>query len=169
MIKGVFKIQIYHKYIRGGLDLPGKGQKLLFPKPKSKKKKKHHPPSILHDKKSRTCYLCIMLHDNWSEHSTLQEHHVFSGPNRTNSEENGLKIYLCRDHYVYGPEAIHNNARIRHEVQRMAQREFERQHSHKEFMKIFGRNYLDQVEIGEINEKKSKPVQGSRPERESSL
>lgn len=36
-------------------------------------------------------------------------------------------------------------------------------------MKIFGRNYLDQVEIGEINEKKSKPVQGSRPERESSL
>lgn len=60
-----------------------------------------------------------MLHDNWSEHSTLQEHHVFSGPNRTNSEENGLKIYLCRDHHVYGPEAIHNNARIRHEVQRI--------------------------------------------------
>lgn len=110
-----------------------------------------------------------MLHDNWSEHSTLQEHHVFSGPNRTNSEENGLKIYLCRDHHIYGPEAIHNNARIRHEVQRMAQREFERQHSHKEFMKIFGRNYLDLVEIGENNEKKSKPVQGSRPERESSL
>jgi len=27
MIKGVFKIQIYHKYIRGGPDLPGKGQK----------------------------------------------------------------------------------------------------------------------------------------------
>ena len=101
-----------------------------------------------------------MLHDNWSEHSTLQEHHVFSGPNRTNSEENGLKIYLCRDHHIYGPEAIHNNARIRHEVQRMAQREFERQHSHKEFMKIFGRNYLDLVEIGENNEKKSKVIIG---------
>ena len=42
-----------------------------------------------------------MLHDNWSEHSTLQEHHVFSGPNRTNSEENGLKIYLCRDHHPF--------------------------------------------------------------------
>ena len=38
------KIQIYHKYIRGGLDLPGKGQKLLFPKPKSKKKKKTSGP-----------------------------------------------------------------------------------------------------------------------------
>ena len=66
-------------------------------------------------------------------------------------------------------EAIHNNARIRHEVQRMAQREFERQHSHKEFMEIFDRNYLDPVEIGEINEKKSKLVQSSEPERESSL
>ena len=148
---------------------PERGRNCYFQNRKVRKRKKHHPPSILHDKKSRTCYLCIMLHDNWSEHSTLQEHHVFSGPNRTNSEENGLKLYLCRDHHVYGPEAIHNNARIRHEVQRMAQREFERQHSHKEFMKIFGRNYLDQVEIGEINEKKSKPVQGSRPERESSL
>ena len=148
---------------------PERGRNCYFQNRKVRKRKKHHPPSILHDKKSRTCYLCIMLHDNWSEHSTLQEHHVFSGPNRTNSEENGLKIYLCRDHPVYGPEAIHNNARIRHEVQRMAQREFERHHSHKEFMKIFGRNNLDQVEIGEINEKKSKPVQGSRPERESSL
>ena len=141
---------------------PERGRNCYFQNRKVRKRKKHHPPSILHDKKSRTCYLCIMLHDNWSEHSTLQEHHVFSGPNRTNSEENGLKIYLCRDHHVYGSEAIHNNARIRHEVQRMTQREFERQHSHKEFMKIFGRNYLDQVEIGEINEKK-------RPELESSL
>lgn len=110
-----------------------------------------------------------MLHDNWAEHSALQEHHVFSGPNRTNSEENGLKIYLCRDHHIYGPEAIHNNARIRHEVQRMAQREFEKRHSHKEFMEIFGRNYLDPVEIGENNEKKNEPVQGRGSEWKTGL
>ena len=86
-----------------------------------------------------------------------------------NSEEYGLKVYLCHAHHIYGSEAVHNNARIRHELQRTAQREFEKQHSHKEFMEIFGRNYLDPVEIGEINEKKSRPVQSNGPERESSL
>ena len=125
---------------------------MLFPKTKAKTKKKRmrHPASILHDKSSRTCYLCVTLHDNWNEHRILDEHHIFGGPNRKNSEEYGLKVYLCHDH--------HNNARIRHELQRTAQRLFEKQHSHKEFMEIFGRNYLDSVEIGENNEKEDEPV-----------
>ena len=126
---------------------------MLFPKQKSKKKRKRHPASILHDKNSRTCYLCVTLHDNWNEHRILDEHHIFGGPNRKNSEEYGLKVYLCHDHHIYGPEAVHNNAWIRHELQRTAQRLFEKQHSHKEFMEIFGRNYLDPVEIGEYEQK----------------
>ena len=117
-----------------------------------------HPASILHDKSSRTCYLCVTLHDNWNEHRILDEHHIFGAPNRKNSEEYGLKVDLCHDHHIYGPEAVHNNARIRHELQRTAQRLFEKQHSHKEFMEIFGRNYLDSVEVGENNEKEDEPV-----------
>lgn len=98
---------------------------MLFPKKqKSKKKRMRHPASILHDKNSRTCYLCVVLHDNWNEHRILDEHHIFGGPNRKNSEEYGLKVYLCHDHHIYGPEAVHNNARIRHELQRTAQRLF---------------------------------------------
>lgn len=96
--------------------------------------------------------------DNWNEHRILNEHHIFGGPNRKNSEEYGLKVYLCHDHHIYGPEAVHNNARIRHELQRTAQKLFEKQHSHKEFMEIFGRNYLDPVEIGENSEKENEPV-----------
>ena len=115
---------------------------MLFPKQKSKKKRMRHPASILHDKSSRTCYLCVALHDNWNEHRILDEHHVFGGPNRTNSEENGLKVYLCHNHHIYGPEAVHNNARIRHEMQRMAQREFEKRYGHAKFMEVFGRNFL---------------------------
>ena len=46
-----------------------------------------------------------------------------------NSEEYGLKVYLCHAH-----------------------------HSHKEFMEIFGRNYLDPVEIRENSEKENEPV-----------
>lgn len=41
-----------------------------------------------------------------------------------------------------GPEAVHNNARIRHEMQRMAQREFEKRYGHAKFMEVFGRNFL---------------------------
>ncbi len=55
---------------------------MLFPKTKEKKKRMRHPASILHDKNSRTCYLCVTLHDNWNEHRILDEHHVFGGPNR---------------------------------------------------------------------------------------
>lgn len=84
----------------------------------------------------------MMLHDNWNEHRILDEHHVFGGPNRTKSEENGLKVYLCHNHHIYGPEAVHNNARIRHEMQRMAQREFEKRYGHAKFMEVFGRNFL---------------------------
>lgn len=61
---------------------------------------------------------------------------------RDNSEEYGLKVYLCNDHHIYGPEAVHNNARIRHEMQRMAQREFEKRYDHAKFMEVFGRNFL---------------------------
>ncbi len=143
------KIQIYHKYIRGGPDLPGKGQKCYSQNRKVRKRGCAIRPVSYTIKNSRTCYLCVTLHDNWNEHRILDEHHIFGGPNRTNSEEYGLKVYLCHDHHIYGPEAVHNNARIRHELQRTAQRLFEKQHSHKEFMEIFGRNYLDPVEKGE--------------------
>lgn len=122
---------------------------MLFPKQKSKKKRMRHPDSILHSKGSRTCYLCVMLHDNWNEHRILDEHHVFGGPNRKNSEEYGLKVYLCHNHHIYGPEAVHNNAEIRHELQRIAQREFEKRYGHAKFMEAFGRNYLDQEEMKE--------------------
>nr|DAJ88657.1 MAG TPA: Recombination enhancement function protein nuclease, DNase, HYDROLASE.4A [Caudoviricetes sp.] len=122
---------------------------MLFPKTKPKKKRMRHPVSILHDKNSRTCYLCVMLHDNWNEYRILDEHHVFGGPNRKNSEEYGLKVYLCHDHHIYGPEAVHNNARIRHELQRIAQREFEKRYGHAKFMETFGRNYLDQEKMKE--------------------
>ena len=106
-----------------------------------------HPASILHSKGSRTCYLCVMLHDNWNEHRILDEHHVFGGPNRKNSEEYGLKVYLCHNHHIYGPEAVHNNAEIRHELQRIAQREFEKRYGYEKFMEVFGRNYLDREEL----------------------
>lgn len=128
---------------------------MLFPKAKTKKKRMRHPASILHDKNSRTCYLCVTLHDNWNEHRILDEHHIFGGPNRKNSEEYGLKVYLCHDHHIYGPEAVHNNARIRHAFESMQGRNDRGQELHiylegdaKKLFKVIrqeGNNYQKQT------------------------
>lgn len=115
---------------------------LLFPKIKTKKKRKHHSPSILQDK-DHTCYLCILLDGNHKLHRQLHEHHIFGGPNRIHSEENGLKVYLCPDHHLTGKFAVHNCKETMELLHKIGQREFEKTHSREEFMEIFGRNYLD--------------------------
>lgn len=115
---------------------------LLYPKTKAKKKKKHHKASILQDK-DHTCYLCILLDGNHKLHRQLHEHHIFGGPNRIHSEENGLKVYLCPDHHLTGKLAVHNCKETMELLHKIGQREFEKTHSREEFMEIFGRNYLD--------------------------
>lgn len=110
--------------------------------------------SILHDKKDRTCFLCMMLHndDSWKE--VLHEHHVIFGwANRRISERYGLKVYLCIYHHEEGPEAIHRNDEISDMVQAYAQRAFEKRFPEKNFREIFGRNYILDAEIEENVEK----------------
>ncbi len=65
---------------------------LMYPKETGKRKRrKHHPPSILHPDDG-TCYLCRRLNNVHRIHGNLEEHHVFGGPNRRISEENGFLI-----------------------------------------------------------------------------
>ena len=62
--------------------------------------------SILHDKGSRTCFLCMKLGD-YSEKAVLEEHHIFGGnPNRKHSEKYGLKVYLCPEHHRTSNEGL---------------------------------------------------------------
>lgn len=45
---------------------------------------------------------------------SVQEHHIIMGTSgRAKSEELGLKVNLCENHHIYGPEAVHNNAQNR--------------------------------------------------------
>lgn len=112
---------------------------LLFPKPGKKKKNKKikHPASIMHDKGSRTCYLCIVLHDNYNRHDYLEEHHVFGGRNRNQSENFGLKCYLCNRHHVYGNEAVHANPEIMDQLKAAGRAAFEDKYPEMDFVKIF--------------------------------
>lgn len=142
--KGVTKIQIYHTN-KGAAFRPGKEPMeqtgLLFPKTSTKKKRKHHKPSIL-QKRDGTCYLCILRNGDHRKHRVLHEHHIFGGPNRIHSEEEGLKVYLCPEHHLTGPAAVHRCQETQNILHQIGQQEFEKNHTREEFMNIFGRNYL---------------------------
>lgn len=119
---------------------------LLFPKERKKRKRFRHPKSILQNKESRTCYLCGLLHDDWSPKPELEEHHIFGGPDRILSEAYGLKVYLCPNHHLYGHEAVHYNKKVRQQLQAEGQQTFEREYPQKDFRKIFRKNYINEGE-----------------------
>ena len=90
--------------------------------------------SILQTEKE--CYLC-------QSKVLLEEHHIFPGnPGRKISERNGFKVYLC--HYCHNepPFGVHFNRENMDKLKADCQRKYEETHSHNEFMKLIGRNYL---------------------------
>lgn len=91
--------------------------------------------SILQTSKGQ-CYLC-------HAHTQTQDHHIFGGANRKNSEKYGLKVYLCPLCHNVGKGAVHNNAEKMLRLRRIGQQAFEQTRTREEFMRIFGRNYLD--------------------------
>lgn len=90
--------------------------------------------SIIQSKKE--CFFCKNI-------SWLEEHHVFGAANRNLSEKYGLKVYLCHWHHNEPPLGVHHNAINMGIIKRAAQQVFEQTHSRKEFISIFGKNYLD--------------------------
>lgn len=120
-------------------------ENLKFPKKTGTKRRKKHKTSILQDRSDGTCYLCVRLHGDYRIHKYREEHHIFPGnPGRKLSEAEGLKVYLCPEHHQTGPEAVHKNQKISRLLQQDAQRAFEKTSSREQFMKLFGRNYIDE-------------------------
>lgn len=94
-------------------------------------------------KKDGHCYLCMKLNNDYRTHVVLHEHHVFGGTaNRKISEREGLKVYLCPEHHVIGPDAVHNNSSLMRMLQRDGQKVYEKSHSREDFLKTFGRLYI---------------------------
>lgn len=115
---------------------------MMYPKTTKKKPRKRHPPSILHSKSDNTCYLCLKDGDR-SQKRGLEEHHVFGGPLRAISEAHGFKVRLCKAHHTASAEAAHNNQDNMRLIQSDCQQEWEKSHTHEEWMKLMGRNYID--------------------------
>lgn len=116
---------------------------MLYPKEKYKKKTKKHKVSILHTKDG-TCLLCMLLNNDYGIKRTIQEHHIYNGPNRQISEEQGFKAYLCLEHHTAGKAAVHNNHENMRYLQKYCQRIYEIDHTREEFTALIGRNYLDE-------------------------
>lgn len=87
------------------------------------------------------CYLC----GRNGAADPLDKHHVYGGPYRKQSEEDGLCVMLCHhDCHIYGVRAIHNNAdkarHLRREVQQIAMERYG--WTEDAFRERYGRSYL---------------------------
>ena len=90
------------------------------------------------------CFLCC---SNKGGINALAEHHIFGGANRKLSEKYGLKVHLCNiDCHIYGENSAHKNADTKQMLHEYGQRKFmqEQNASIADFVKIFGKNYLDE-------------------------
>ena len=90
--------------------------------------------SIMQDEK--VCYISGSPID-------LEAHHIFGGPNRKLSEQYGLKVWLRHDLHNEPPYGAHHCRRTNRMLQQAGQRAFQAKYPDLDFVKIFGRNYLD--------------------------
>ncbi len=73
----------------------------------------------------------------------LERHHIFGGSNRKWSEKYGLTVWLTHDEHNEPPFGVHHCKAANRSLQRAGQLKFQEVYPHLDFMKIFGRNYLD--------------------------
>lgn len=110
---------------------------LLFPKGEKKKKRMKHPKSILNTQKG----ICFIM----GTPAKTERHHIFGGPNRKHSERYGLTVELCPYCRRESRHSAHQDGMINHVLHEMGQRAFEEKiGSREEFIKIFGKNYLEE-------------------------
>ena len=107
---------------------------MMFPKPE---KKKHLSGSIIPGNQKDICYIC-------GKYCRTENHHIFFGKgNRDLSDQYGLTVFLCIYCHKESKEAVHRNKDTRRMLERLGQKEFERQIGpREEFIQIFGSNYL---------------------------
>lgn len=105
--------------------------------------------SIIQDPRIKECYLCREEAENRGYYGELpstglHKHHFIHGTaNRKLAERYGLHAYVCtKRHHLYGKEAPHANAAVDRRLKQIAQRAFEKKHSHEEWMQIFQENFL---------------------------
>lgn len=90
---------------------------------------------------SECCYFCKTTQG-------LHTHHCLFGSNRKMADKYGLTVRLCYK--------CHNDVHMHHDkaliLMQLAQKVFEEHYGHEEYMRVFGRNYLTDIEYEEEDE-----------------
>lgn len=110
-------------------------QKKLKTRSKKINKLERNRTSILTNDEEH-CFLCNR------KIKQVNRHEIFFGRNRKQSMEYGLVVYLCDDCHTISNLSVHNNYFTDLKLKQLGQAAFEKKHSHEDFMKIFGKNYL---------------------------
>lgn len=90
----------------------------------------------------KKCFLC----GRNGSGDPLDRHHIYPGPYRKKSEKYGLVVYLCHNRcHIFGADAVHQNAKKMRLLQQFWQEKamLEQNWSKEDFIREFGRNYLD--------------------------
>ena len=99
-------------------------------------KNKRMQYSILQDEDDMRCYVCGCTGD-------LEVHHVWFGPNRHLSDDDGLICYLCHEHHR-GNSGVHHNKSLDEELKAAAEYKWCQNYELgiDDFIARYGRNVL---------------------------
>lgn len=94
-----------------------------------------------------TCFLC-------GNYETVERHHIFQGALRKKADRYKLTVMLCPWCHQYDPDSVHRSAETRLVLHKYGQRKAMREQgwSVEDFIREFGRNYLDEDELAEPEE-----------------
>ena len=92
------------------------------------------------------CFLC-------GNYETVERHHLFGGPLRKKADRLKLTVYLCPWCHQIDPDSAHKSAETRLYLHKYGQRKAMREQgwSVEDFVREFGKNYLDEDEIEELD------------------
>jgi hypothetical protein len=82
------------------------------------------------------CYVCHAMGD-------LHRHHVFSGPNRKLSDQDGCWVYLCPKHHNMSKYGVHFDRTLDLEIKMKTQERWEEINgTREEFRARYGKSWL---------------------------
>lgn len=67
---------------------------------------------------------------------------TFGSANRQISIENGFCVGLCHKEHNMSNDSVHRNRNMNLELKRVYQKEYEKNHTREEFIKLIGKSYL---------------------------
>ena len=89
-----------------------------------------------------TCFLC-------GNYETVERHHLFGGALRPKADRLHLTVMLCPWCHQYDADSAHRSAETRLYLHKYGQMKAMREQGWtvEEFIREFGRNYLDEAEL----------------------